>query len=94
VRPSGEYGRRIIKIIDSGFDNIHDNGHPQLRALCVAIGGYIANGYIDHTSALQHLDHRIATHHYLKKGVSGYKRTARQMLNFGQKRPLHLNSKP
>jgi hypothetical protein len=81
---------RIIKIIDTGFFNISDNGHPQLRALCVSIGGYIANGYIDKFEALQYINYKIQHHNYLKKGIRGYQKTANQMLDYGTQKPLEL----
>lgn len=81
----------IIKTINTGFDNITDNGHPQLRSLCIAIGGYIANNYIDRHKALGIIDRQIETHTYLKKGIDGYKVTARWALDAGMKQPIHLN---
>lgn len=92
IHPSYKYEKIIIQIINSGFDRIKDNGHPQLRSLCLAVGGYVANNYIDYSTALQQIDYRIANHHYLKKGIAGYKKTARQMLDYGMAKPLHLKA--
>jgi len=80
----------VCKIINSGFRNIYDNGHPQLRSLCLAIGGYIASGYIDQNEALQLIYYNIENHPYLRKGISGYKRTALQMISTGQLKQLIL----
>jgi len=79
-----------IQIIQSGFNNIGNVGHPPLRSLCLAIGGYVSTGYISDWEALQIIDYNIENHHYLKKGVSGYKETARWALNIGKKTPLIL----
>jgi len=83
--------KTVVKIINTGFDNITDYGHPPLRGLCVVIGGYVAAGYIDEISALQLINNRIETHSYLKKGISGYKKTALSAIRAGQSKPLTLN---
>lgn len=81
---------RIIKIIDSGLSKITTNGHPQLRALCVAVGGYVSAGYIGETTALDYINSRIQTHSYLRKGVKGYQKTAKEMIRYGSKKPLEI----
>jgi len=90
IDPKDRNESRIIKMIDSGLDKITDNGHPQLRSVCLAVGGYIVNGYIDKLTALQHIDNRITSHAYLKKGIEGYKKTARWGVEMGMTKPLHL----
>lgn len=80
----------IIKIINTGINKIIDNGHPQLRSLCVAAGGYVSGGYIDYQTALNQIEYCIDTNGYLKKGISGYKKTAKQSLNLGMTKPLSL----
>lgn len=80
----------VIKMIETGINKIVDNGHPQLRALCLSIGGYIAGGMIDEYIALSTIDQLIASNGYLRKGVSGYQKTARQMINNGKNKPLYL----
>ena len=82
--------KRIIQIIHTGFDNIVDVGHPNLRALCLSIGGYIASGYISESDAISIINQRIETHKYLKKGVRGYKTTARWAIDSGKTKPLTL----
>jgi len=81
----------ILGMINKGFDKITGNGHPQLRGLCIAVGGYISNGYIDKNKALQQINYKIETNGYLKKGIAGYKRTANWAVNLGMNRPIHLN---
>lgn len=80
----------ILKIIRTGINKIVDNGHPQLRGVCLAVGGYIATGYIDFTIALSEVYNLIESNGYLQKGISGYKRTAKQMIEFGMSKPLYL----
>jgi hypothetical protein len=80
----------ILKIINTGLNKIIDNGHPQLRSLCIAVGGYIANGYIDYSTALSEICNRIDANSYLQKGLSGYKKTAKTSINMGMTKPLSL----
>jgi hypothetical protein len=80
----------ILKIINTGINKIVDNGHPQLRSVCLAIGGYIANGYIDYSTALSEICNCIDINSYLKKGIRGYKKTAKEMVDFGMTKPLSL----
>lgn len=81
----------ILKIIDSGFSNIVDYGHPPLRSLCITLGGYVASGYIEEYEALQIVNNRIECHPYLSKGIYGYQRTAIWAIRIGQNKPLTLN---
>jgi len=80
----------IIKMINTGINKIVDNGHPQLRSVCLAIGGYVATGYIDFQIALNQINYCIDTNSYLKKGIPGYKKTAKEFLNIGMTKPLSL----
>jgi hypothetical protein len=91
VETSETFEKIIIKMIDTGINNINSNGHPQLRSLCIAVGGYIANNYIQKYRALNHINHKIETNSYLKKGVSGYQTTAAWAVEVGQRKPLRLN---
>jgi hypothetical protein len=80
----------IIKMINTGINKIVDNGHPQLRSVCLAIGGYVVSGYIDFSTALNQVNYCIDTNGYLKKGIPGYKKTAKEFLNLGMSKPLTL----
>lgn len=80
----------IIKIINSGFRNIVNTGHPPLRSLCISIGGYVATGYLTQTEAEQLVDWYISNHPYLCKGVKGYRKTARWGIIEGSNKPLVL----
>jgi hypothetical protein len=72
------------------MEAIDDPGHPQLRSLCLSVGGYVASGYISMLEAEQLIHHLIETHHYLSKGISGYKKTATWALNEGTRKPIVL----
>ncbi len=90
VTCSQETEKRIIKVINTGIDKIIDNGHPQLRGVCIAVGGYIANNYIGYNDAINQIYNRIESNSYLKKGIPGYKRTAEWAINIGLSKPLDL----
>lgn len=92
IEPTDEDKQTIIKIINSGFNNITNTGHPALRSLCLAIGGYVGAGYITEIDAMAQISHRIETHPYLCKGVLDYKKTAQWSLRTGQTKPLMLNN--
>ena len=79
-----------VKMIHTGFSNITDCGHPPLRSLCLSIGGYVATGYLSDWEAMQMIEFHIENHGYLKKGIPGYKKTARWALNQGKNKPLIL----
>ena len=91
VESNERFVKAILKMIDSSIDKITGDGHPQLRSSCLAIGGYIANGYIDQGTALRQIDYKIESNHYLRKGISGYKKTARWAINWGMSKPIKLN---
>jgi hypothetical protein len=92
-RPGTFEEKRVLKLIEAGFANIQDVGHPVLRGLCLSIGGYIASGYIPEQTALNEIDCLIESHSYLRKGVRGYKQTARDAINLGKQKPLILTNK-
>jgi hypothetical protein len=81
---------RVGKMIRTGINKIVDNGHPQLRSICLSVGGYVANNYIDYSEAIQLIDYLIEQNGYLSKGVPGYKKTALWALNQGTHNPLTL----
>jgi VirE N-terminal domain len=81
----------VIKIINTGFNNINDYGHPPLRGLCIAVGGYVSAGYISEHDAIDLVKCRIENHPYLSKGVTGYKKTAEWSIMTGKKKPIYLS---
>lgn len=90
VNATGRQKAIVLSTINTGFNRISAPGHPALRSLCLAIGGYVAAGYIDYQQAMELIKWRISTHHYLKKGISGYQNTAKWAVNQGMKSPLYL----
>ena len=87
--------KTVLKIIITGFNNISisTGGHPQLRALCISVGGYVGTGYITQLEAFQLIDYIIAKHPYLQKGTVGYQKTAHKFIEDGQSRPIVLDHK-
>jgi len=83
---------KVLKNIKTAFELIVDNGHPQLRAACVSLGGYVAAGYIQQLEAEEFVSGIIRMHPYLKKGVSGYIKTAKTAIITGMQSPIKLES--
>jgi hypothetical protein len=85
---------KVYKLVKSAIDKISNNGHPQLRAISVALGGYVAGGYIGHLEAESMVERFIRSNSYLASFGEGkiqvYIKTAKQSINFGTKSPLHL----
>ncbi|MDV7398690.1 hypothetical protein RZS08_45210, partial [Arthrospira platensis SPKY1] len=44
---------RIYRLLEYKFNRIIDNGHPQLRALAYALGGFVGFGYLNSVEAEQ-----------------------------------------
>jgi len=82
--------RLILKMAETGIIRISAPGHPQLRSICRALGGYVAAGYINKTILLSHVDRLIESNSYLCKGTKGYKKTARWAIDAGAKKPIYL----
>ena len=84
---------KVYNIVSKIIDNIDDNGHPQVRAAAYALGGYVGAGYIGYQSALHMIEQLIDSNHYLTtkhRSSSGYKKTAKQMIDKGFNFPLTL----
>lgn len=83
---------KVLKILKNKIDAIYDNGHPQLRAVCYSLGGYVASGYISEMEALDYVENMIRHNSYLgvAKKVNTYLRTAQTMIRKGQTQPLSL----
>lgn len=81
----------IEKVLLTGINKIHDNGHPQLRAIAVALGGYVGAGYIDEHSAHQMICGIIRSNAYLSKKPSVYETTALDMIRYGSNKPIYID---
>lgn len=91
-----ESNSNIEKIIISAINKITSNGHPQLRAVAFALGGYISAGYISESSAIELIENCINSNAYLSRKHNGlqmadvYKTTAKTMIINGQFKPLFI----
>jgi hypothetical protein len=89
----------IERIIQSGVNKINSNGHPQLRAISFALGGYVASGCINYTSATNLINSCIESNAYLNRQTDGlkmsdvYKKTAKEMIIKGQTKPLDIKKR-
>ena len=74
------------------MSKIVDYGHPPLRAISYALGGYVANNYLSEQEAEDIIIKEIVNNNYLnqKSKVDGYIKTAKDMINKGQQKPLTL----
>ena len=90
IDTTDEDKRRVCENIKKAFDCIIDNGHPQVRAAGVSLGGYVASGYLDKYEAETFIYSLIASNNYLSKGIDGYKKTARTAIETGLKSQLFL----
>lgn len=82
----------VINWFENGINSINDNGHPQLRSYCVALGGYVSGGFISSFDAINLAESLITQNSYLQKGISGYQKTANQSIHLGTKKPLNFDS--
>lgn len=83
----------VVNWYTNKINAIIDNGHPQLRDNSVSLGGYVGAGYISLFEAISLSEYLIANNPYLKKGVPGYQKTAKQSINLGLSKPLYFNEK-
>ncbi|MCP4552335.1 MAG: hypothetical protein GY834_09905 [Bacteroidetes bacterium] len=81
---------RIYKNIKKAFDAIVDNGHPQVIAACVSLGGYVSTGYISQQDAEQMAEALIKSNTYLQKGIAGYIKTSKTAIQTGMQSNLIL----
>jgi hypothetical protein len=69
-----------------------DSGHYILRSSSLALGGYVAAGYLNIKEAEEFIFSLIEDTPYLQKNKRGYKQTAREMITKGMKSPLYLKN--
>lgn len=83
---------KVAKIVSSSMSKIVDYGHPPLRAMAYALGGYVANRYLDENEAEDIIIREIINNNYLnqKSKIDGYIKTAKQMIQKGKQKPLTL----
>jgi hypothetical protein len=83
---------KVEKIISSAMNKIMDNGHPQLRAISYALGGYVGQGYISESEAKNLIERLIESNQYLSSGIRSkpYVKTAHQFIEKGKNEPLTI----
>lgn len=82
--------KSVFNILRAGMEKITTNGHPQMRSVALAAGGYVASGYVSFDEAEQFIYSLIETNSYLRKGIRGYKGTATWAIKQGTKVQLKL----
>lgn len=92
---NNDFTEQIPKIVKGAINKINDNGHPQLRAIAFALGGYVANGHISERDAITLIHSCIDGNHYLTRKSESkftmadvYKKTALDSINAGKEKPL------
>jgi len=89
----------VERIIHSAVSKIVSNGHPQLRAVSYALGGYVSAEYISEQDALYLINRCIDSNAYLSRRTNGmnmaevYKTTAKTMVIKGQSEKLFIDGK-
>lgn len=81
---------RVYKIITKRFNDILDNGHPQVRANALLLGSRVAAGYLSESEAISLGEQMIESNSYLQKNISGYKNTLHWGIKEGLKAPLYF----
>jgi hypothetical protein len=84
--------KKVKSIIKRSMDKIVDSGHYILRSSSLALGGYVAAGYLNIKEAEEFIFSLIEDTPYLQKNKRGYKQTAREMITKGMKSPLYLKN--
>tara|TARA_R110000787_G_scaffold183311_1_gene295281 strand:+ start:247 stop:1047 length:801 start_codon:yes stop_codon:yes gene_type:complete len=79
---------KTVRIFTDKMNAITDNGHPQLRDACLILGHRVSAGYIGQNEAEQMAINLINQSGYLKKGISGYTKTAIDRIKIGTDYPL------
>lgn len=90
IENKDEYYKRVVRIINSRFDSILDNGHPQVRSTCLVLGSRVAAGYIDESDAKALFEENISRNSYLQKNVRGYLKTGYWAIREGMKSPKYF----
>lgn len=87
---SEEERKRVKKIIKGSMDKIVDTAHYIVRSTALCGGGYVASGYYSQEEMEDMIIDMIEKNEYCKKNLSGYKKTAKEMIVKGMKSPLYL----
>ena len=84
--------QEVANIVNRSIDKIVDYGHPPLRAISYALGGYVANNYLSDDEAEEIIISAIQRNTYLsaQAKIAGYIKTAKTMIQKGKQNPLEL----
>ena len=80
----------VEKIIIHKLSHVTNVGHPVVRAVSYAVGGYIAEGYIEQYDAEKLIFEQIDSHGYLRQKEKIYKQTVLDMIEKGKLCPLKI----
>lgn len=81
------YYRKTVRILQGKFNNIVDNGHPQVIRASLILGSRVGAGYISRSDAEGFIIQLIENNTYLQKGIDGYIKTAMWGVEEGIKQP-------
>jgi len=84
--------QEVANVVNKSIAKIVDYGHPPLRAIAYALGGYVGNGYLTEDEAEETIISAIESNPYLSQRakISGYIKTAKTMIEKGKQNPLEL----
>lgn len=90
---SDEEKRRVLNIVKVTLERAEkeNNGHKNVVAAALVLGGYVAKGYLDLDEAENYICQMISEIPYFSKNIKGYCKTAREMLQKGLSAPLDLD---
>lgn len=88
---SEEQAEKCFALIRNMINGIESDGHLIVRKSAVILGGLCAHYDIDEELAWEELESLIRDNAYLSKGIPGYLKTARTMLDRGLYSPFPLN---
>lgn len=90
IETTNDEKKIILENCQKAFDKIMDNGHPQVIAAGVSLGGYVASGYLDQIEAEKFIFSLVQSNNYLSKGVEGYCKTAKTAIETGMRSQIIL----
>jgi len=82
--------RRVISYIETIFNGIISNGHPQVIRLSSKLGSFSKFYNLNPIEMQQWMFSNIEKNHYLSKDPNNYKKTAKRFFEEGYLNPLQL----
>ena len=84
--------KRALAYVESIFNGINDNGHPQVIRLSSKLGSFASYYGLNTSDMVYWMNHQIKQHPYLIKDVRGYQATADRFFKEGYMHPQPLPS--